>query len=443
MKGVKKEKMEKTFQSIAINSPQFINLQPSDISPLMSKCEIKVMYIGDNRNGSSMSKETVIDKMAKTLRGCPIVGYYNENKDDFRDHGEQMVWDESGLKFNCLTVPYGFVSTDAKVWMQDFEENAEDGSKITRQYLMTEGYLWTEQFPECKVCLEEGRAQSMELDEKSLEGYWTVSNNSPCDFFIITDATFYKLCILGKDVEPCYEGASVTKPMVSDKFSYKDIFYKNFFTVMQEFTKIVEQGGKEEMTIENENNAPVVETEDFAKKEEKEPETSDETKEDVAEEPEKEEVEPKEDKTKNACGDKKKKNQCSLDATTEPVVDTADELADLKAKYELLEKQNEELIKFQNSILTEQKKEIVKKFTMLSDEEVKDVMDNLDKYSLSDIENEMYKILGRKEFARITAPKPILRETEVVPTTFNLDQSTESRMPSWVKAIDDTHNKNK
>ena len=55
--------MEKTFQSIAINSPQFINLQPSDISPLMSKCEIKVMYIGDNRNGSSMSKETVIDKM--------------------------------------------------------------------------------------------------------------------------------------------------------------------------------------------------------------------------------------------------------------------------------------------------------------------------------------------------------------------------------------------
>ena len=80
---------------------------------------------------------------------------------------------------------------------------------------------------------------------------------------------------------------------------------------------------------------------------------------------------------------------------------------------------------------------------MLSDEEVKDVMDNLDKYSLSDIENEMYKILGRKEFARITAPKPTLRETEVVPTTFNLDQSTESRMPSWVKAIDDTHNKNK
>ena len=83
--------MEKTFQSIAINSPQFINLQPSDISPLMSKCEIKVMYIGDNRNGSSMSKEIVIDKMAKTLRGCPIVGYYNENKDDFCDHCEQMV----------------------------------------------------------------------------------------------------------------------------------------------------------------------------------------------------------------------------------------------------------------------------------------------------------------------------------------------------------------
>ena len=44
-------------QSIAtINSPEFINLQPLDINPLMSACEIKVFYIGENRNGSYISK---------------------------------------------------------------------------------------------------------------------------------------------------------------------------------------------------------------------------------------------------------------------------------------------------------------------------------------------------------------------------------------------------
>ena len=39
--------MALTHQSIAtINSPEFINLQPLDINPLMSSCEIKVFYLG-------------------------------------------------------------------------------------------------------------------------------------------------------------------------------------------------------------------------------------------------------------------------------------------------------------------------------------------------------------------------------------------------------------
>ena len=81
-------------RSIAtINSPEFINLQPLDINPLMSKCEIKVLYIGENRNRSYISKE-VATEMAKTLRGAPIVGYYKEDKNDFADHGEQMIWDD-------------------------------------------------------------------------------------------------------------------------------------------------------------------------------------------------------------------------------------------------------------------------------------------------------------------------------------------------------------
>jgi len=38
-------------QSVAtIDSPEFLNLQPLDINPLMSKCEIKVLYVGANRN---------------------------------------------------------------------------------------------------------------------------------------------------------------------------------------------------------------------------------------------------------------------------------------------------------------------------------------------------------------------------------------------------------
>ncbi len=55
-----------------IQGPEFINLQPLDINPLMSKCEIKVFYLGHNRNGSYINRATATE-MAKTLRGTPIV----------------------------------------------------------------------------------------------------------------------------------------------------------------------------------------------------------------------------------------------------------------------------------------------------------------------------------------------------------------------------------
>ena len=74
-------------QSIAtISSPEFINLQPLDINPLMSKCEIKVLYVGENRNRSYISKE-VATEMAKTLGyskiwDCGLLKYVWTRKED-------------------------------------------------------------------------------------------------------------------------------------------------------------------------------------------------------------------------------------------------------------------------------------------------------------------------------------------------------------------------
>ena len=70
--------------------------------------------------------------MAKTLRGAPIVGYYREEKDDFTNHGEQMIWDDEGIHFNCLTKPYGFVAPDARVWFQKFNDLDDFGNTIER-----------------------------------------------------------------------------------------------------------------------------------------------------------------------------------------------------------------------------------------------------------------------------------------------------------------------
>ena len=255
-------------QSIAtIDSPEFINLQPLEINPLMSSCEIKVLYLGENRNHSYITKE-VATEMAKTLRGAPIVGYYKEDKEDFRDHGEKIVFDDEGVKFECLTKPYGFVAPDAKVWFQKFEDTDDFGNKIAREYLMTTGYLWTGQYEEAKLAIDAGRPQSMELDDETLDGHWSTNNNTGMDFFIINDAIFSKLCILGEDVEPCFEGSSITAPEVSKHFTkMDDDFKRTLFTMMQDLKHVLEGGYKMELE-ENKNIETKVATPAIEEKEE-------------------------------------------------------------------------------------------------------------------------------------------------------------------------------
>jgi hypothetical protein len=52
---------------------------------------------------------------------------------------------------------------------------------------MTEGYLW-KQYPETERVLEEGNNHSMELDEETLDAFWTKDANGKRQFFIINEA---------------------------------------------------------------------------------------------------------------------------------------------------------------------------------------------------------------------------------------------------------------
>ena len=207
------------------------------INPLISKCQIKVCYVGDepNRNYSVITKD-VAREIGKTLPGCPIVGFFNENIGDFEEHNRMI--DISNGKFDIIdtTRPYGFVPTNAKVWFQWFED---DG--VAHEYLMTEGYIWTGQYPESQRIITHGNNQSMELDTETLDAYWTKDDNGKPKFFIINEAIISKLCILGEDCEPCFEGASIT----SVQFSLEDDFKQKLFSMMEKMQEILskDEGG--------------------------------------------------------------------------------------------------------------------------------------------------------------------------------------------------------
>ena len=210
-------------------------LEVTAINPLISKCQIKICYVGPepNRNNSIITKDTA-KEIAETVRGCPIVGYYNDEKEDFEGHNRVIEISGGKLKFKDTTRPYGFVPLNAKVWFQWFDD---DG--IQHEYLCTEGYIWTGQYPETKRILSEGNNQSMELDEETIDAFWTKDNNGKPQFFIINEAIMSKLCILGEDVEPCFEGASVG-PV---QFSFEDDYKNKLFSFMEKMQEILSNEG--------------------------------------------------------------------------------------------------------------------------------------------------------------------------------------------------------
>lgn len=439
-------------QSVAtIDSPEFINLQPLDINPLMSKCEIKVLYIGENRNRSFITKE-VATEMSKTLRGAPIVGYYKEENQDFRDHGDQIIIDEKGIQFNCLTKPYGFVSPDAEVWFQKFEDTDDFGNKIVREYLMTTGFLWTGQFEEAKLAVEQGRPHSMELDKDTLDGYWSENVNTKMELFIVNDAIFSKLCILGDDVEPCFEGSSVTAPNVSANFSkVDDNFKQTLFSMMQDLKFALEGGNMAKVDEEKKDktNETVENKTDKTTEEVKDTETKKDNKEEDKKKNYTKEEDKKEEKEDNPTPAEDKKPEEKKEETKTPAEEKKEEKEDkdkkdyalmyseLETKYNDLSAKYEDLVAFKKSVEKQQKEELIGGFYMLSDEDKKDVVAHIDEYSLDDIEAKLSVICVRKKVnfdLDDTSKNENKTEEENPVTTFNLDNAGDS-VPAWIKAI--------
>lgn len=442
--------MSLPYKSVAtIDSPEFINLQPLDINPLMSKCEIKVFYLGENRNQSFISKDVALE-MAKTLRGAPIVGYFKEDKDDFLDHGNQIIMDGDGIHFNNLTRPYGFVAPNAEVWFQKFKDTDAFGNEIEREYLMTTGYLWTGQYEEAQQIIDDGKPQSMELDESTLDGRWASNYKNGMEFFIINDAVISKLCILGDSVEPCFEGASITAP--AQQYTLDDGFKKSLFKMMKELEfalkgdNVVEENQviDTEMTPEAEvqfeeesqiEEAGVVEDQDHI--EDASNSTDFAKDEDEKQQEQEEEADASEDEANDDDDEKEKNVQHSLH-TDEEYAELENKYQLLNDQYEALQQENEALTNFKNKVEDQQKDELIAKFYMLSDEDKADVIANKRQYSLEDIESKLAVICYRKKINFVTDASSN-HEEEI--TTFNMSDSMDDSTPDWVKMVEENQKK--
>jgi len=413
--------------SIAIDSPiEIIDVSPT-VSPLISKVQIKVCYVGDepNRNGSVITK-AVAKEMGETLRGCPIVGFYNENTGDFEGHNQSIDIRSGEWYFKDTTQPYGFVDLNAKVWFQKF---VDDG--VEHEYLMTEGYIWSEQFPETKRILTKGNNQSMELHEPTLKGFWSEDDNEKPSFFIINEAIISKLCILGEDVEPCFEGSQITKV----QFSFEPSFQEKILSMMEKVTEMIKEGGTDSV---EEVKTPEMEEEVLDKEEDKpeeeapaEPEVEETPEEEAEEAPAESEEEPQEDEQPEEEKNEDESVKYNLDNIQE-YRELKSNYEELQTKFETMKAEYDTLVEFKKVADRKEKQAMIDRFYMLSEEDKKDVITNIDTYSVDDIEAKLSVICVRNKVSFDLEDD----DKEEKPTIFNLEEQEieDDMVPAWIKA---------
>lgn len=453
--------------SVKLNTPcEFINIVP--LNPQISKCQIKVCYVGDapNRNKSIITKE-VAKQIANSLPGSPIVGYYRKDKEDFDQHSKGLSIEDGQLKIKDLTRPYGFVDLNAQCWFQKYIDDGVD----EHEYLVTEGYLWTGQYPECRQILDRGSfGQSMELNNDLINAYWSKDNNGKPQFFIINEALISKLCILGDDIDPCFEGASITsQPQI--EFSFNDDFKQEMREMFYQLQETLRKGGIVGMDMDKKELIPNEEVE-YKKKDEEEKVNDTEKNQD---ENKQEDTSKNEDNTEKTSednstkeeedDDKKKKTKYATEPTVEekeeqeaPVqysLEDIPEYMELKTQYAALEEKYNSLVKntedltstltslqeFKKVAERKEKENLIEQFYMLSAEDKADVQKNIDTYSLDEIESKLSVLCFRKKVDLNGDIDHAKDEEKPEVVTYNVHESEDVTIPAWVKAVAATQEK--
>lgn len=172
-------------------------LETRPLSDLVQSATVKVCWVSntDPNPNNTLITESVGREIAATLPGAPVVGFYDGNNKDFEQHSRTIKFEAGEVIFEDITKPYGFVSPLTKPWFTDLPD--ENG--VLRKWLMCEVFLWTRQYKEANQVI--GKGQSMELDTSNISGYYSG------EIFIFTTATLDKLCILGNEYPPCFDGA--------------------------------------------------------------------------------------------------------------------------------------------------------------------------------------------------------------------------------------------
>lgn len=219
----------------SLHSTFSINGEISDGDTRFLHITVNVMHTGLNLNGSFFEKD-IVNSCIDSIKNTPILGYikYDKTSDsiDFKGHEHVLTRTEDGVEDKYIGHAYGVIPESCNPrWITKI---CSDGQE--REFLQVDALLW-EKFNDASsiLCRDIEKAQSMELEISSVDGY-----EDENEVFHFTTFRFDGCCILGDGIEPAMIDANVAIKEV--QFTMAD-FVKNLQSELNDkyssFTKFV------------------------------------------------------------------------------------------------------------------------------------------------------------------------------------------------------------
>lgn len=398
-------------REIPIHFEKINEFQSNDIR--FMSVRIWILHTGLNHNNSIFEKE-VVNKNLHTLANTPVLAFIEENSQgevDFSDHRMVLERNSDGeFKFKYLGEAIGVIPESHNA---HWEFRADDKG-VEREYLVCDALVWTKWDEPIEIFNREGVTwQSMELSEK-YTGHWNDEGN-----FVFDTFEFNGACLLSNvDTLPAMEHS--TAELIYTRSS-TDKLYAEIKEKLEIFSKLhpveFEQKGGEMMTeeikveetFENETTVEVIEN-------------TEET------------VEVESEYVVEAF----EEQQEAVVEVTEVQEEVVEEVIDYQSKFESLQveftsltenfTQLEEEVKglrqFKEDKLTaertQQENELFARFeSELAEEELNAVKEIASDFTLEQIEEKLYTLVGKKKFSFSAKKKDT--ETNKVPVEFSRD----------------------
>lgn len=337
---------------------------------VFAPAKILIGYCGDNRNYSNISDEVYMNARIKNI---PVVANFISDKNDFGGHDVKIIHTEDGIDFYAATVPFGLVPESAKQW---FTEEMVDGEM--KKCYWTECLLWKRQYGFEKIAQAKRINHSMEISASE----YTERDDGIVQ---IDKMDFEALCLLGSDVEPCFENSRLELGYALDS---------EIAEMMEQYKQYcLSNEGVNKMDNENKftENEQVNEPENVAEPEQTvEPETSAEN--------EFNQTENESENTENAENEGTQA-ETQADPETESV-DYELKYNELVSQFDALNEEVESLRKFKADIEAEirakEEAEVFAKFEKLSEiEEFTKLKETSSEYTIETLEEKCFAIAGK------------------------------------------------